>query len=77
MHICPVVVRPLNLRHCVPHLEFERAVEPPFLLAEVALDDGDSFWWEVENLDPIDGIVFRPSQHNERQNGLEDGGLAQ
>ena len=76
MNICPIVVRLLNLRHCVSHLDFERAVEPPLLLTEVTLDNGYGLEWEVENLNPVDGIVFRPSQHNERQNSLEDRGLA-
>ena len=65
MYVCPVIIRLLNLRHRVRHLGFEGAIEPPLLLAEVTLDDGDGLGWEVKNLDPIDGIFFRPSQHDE------------
>lgn len=76
MYICTVIVRLLNLRHRVYHLGFERSVESSFLPTEVTLDDGDSFGGKVKNPDPVYGVFFRPSQHNEPQNSLEGGGLA-
>lgn len=69
--ICPIV-RPLNLRHRVRHLELEGTVEPSLLFAKVAFDDDDRFRWEVKNLDSVDGVVLRPSQHDEFQYSLED-----
>jgi len=51
--------------------------EPQSLCSRVlkSLDDCDGLGWEAENLDPVDGIVFRPSWRNGRQNDLEDGCL--
>ena len=74
MHVCTVVVRPLNLRHRVHHLDFERVVEPSLLLAKVTLDDNDGLRWKVKNLNPVYCVVFGPSQHDEFQNSLRGRG---
>ena len=58
MHVRTVVVRPLNLFHRVHHLDFESIIVPSLLLAKVALDDNDGLRWKVENLDPVDCVVF-------------------
>ena len=65
MHVCTVIVRFLNLRHRVSHVRVKRSVKSSLLFAEVTLDDSDSLRWKVKNLDPIDSILFRPSQHDE------------
>jgi len=58
MNVCTVVVRPLNLRHCVHHLVLERIIESSLLFAKVTLDDSDGLRRKVENLDSVDGVVF-------------------
>lgn len=58
MDVCTIVVRPLNLRHRIHHLLFESSVESSFLLAKVTLYDSDGLRRKVENLDPVDGVVF-------------------
>ena len=58
MNICAIVVRPLDLGHCVHHLGFERSIESSLLPAKVTLDDGDSLGRKVQNPNPIDGVFF-------------------
>ena len=58
MNICAIVVRPLDLGHCVHHLGFERSIESSLLPAKVTLDDNDGLRWKVENLDTVDCVVF-------------------
>jgi hypothetical protein len=70
--ICTIIFCPLNLRHRVRHLELEGTVEPSLLFAKVALHDRDRLRWKVKNLDSVDGVILRPSQHNKFQYSLED-----
>jgi hypothetical protein len=47
-------------------------IESSLAFVEFTFDDKNGLRWKVENLDPVDCVIFRSSQHYKLQNGLQN-----